>query len=145
MTTIKIITKPYEFANMIRELSTAKILGVDTETTGLDPHTYHPLLISLYDGKVAYVVDLLSLGLDVIKQLKKILESHDILKVGHNLLFEWKFFYKTAKIDMQHMHDVMIADKMIKAGLKMRHGLKEVAQRRLGLDLDKSIRKTFIG
>ena len=71
---IQIVSKPYQFANMIRELSSAKILGVDTETTGLDPYTYYPLLISLYDGKVAYVVDLLALGLDIIKQLKPILE-----------------------------------------------------------------------
>src|SRR5207253_4145208 len=145
MTVTKIITKPYEYANMIRELSTAKILGVDTETTGLDPYTYHPLLISIYDGKTAYVVDLLSIDKARVKDLKGILESHDILKVGHNLLFEWKFFYHVARIDMQHMHDVMIADKMLKAGLKLRHGLKEVAARRLGLELDKSIRKSFIG
>lgn len=145
MTTIKIITKPYEFANMLRALSSAKIIGIDTETTGLDPYTYHPLLMSIYDEQIAYVIDILSLGKDIIKQLKPLLESHDVLKVGHNLLFEWKFFYHFGRIDMQHMHDVMIADKMLKAGLKLRHGLKEVAARRLGLDLDKSIRKTFIG
>ena len=145
MTTIQIVTKPYQFANMLRELSKATILGVDTETTGLDPHTYHPLLISLYDGKVAYVVDILALGKDIIKQLKPLLESHDVLKIGHNLVFEWKFFYHFGRIDMQHMHDVMIADKMIKAGLRMKHTLKDVTMRRLGIDLDKSIRKTFIG
>jgi len=142
---ISIISKPYQFANMLRELSAATIIGIDTETTGLDVHSYHPLLISIYDGKTAYVVDILKLGTDIIKQLKPILESHDVLKVGHNLLFEYKFFYKFGKIDMCHMHDVMIADKMLKAGLKLRHGLKEVAQRRLGLDLDKTIRKSFIG
>lgn len=144
MTTIKIVSKPYEFANMIYELSTAKILGVDTETTGLDPYSYHPLLVSLYDGKTAYVVDLLALGKDIVKQLKPILESHDVLKVGHNLLFEYKFFYHIARIDMQHMHDIMIVDKMLKAGLKMRHTLKDIVLRRLNIDVDKTIRKSFI-
>jgi DNA polymerase I len=141
---IQIVSKPYQFANMIIELRKATILGVDTETTGLDPHTYHPLLISLYDGKTAYVVDLLALGKDIVKQLKDILESHSILKVGHNLVFEWKFFYHIARIDMQHMHDIMIADKMINAGLRMQHTLKEIVSRRLNIDMDKSIRKTFI-
>lgn len=144
MTTIQIVSKPYQFANMLRELQSAKLLGVDTETTGLDPHTYHPLLISLYDGKIAYVVDIIALGKDIIKQLKSILEDKNILKIGHNLIFEWKFFYHTARIDMQNMHDIMIADKMINAGLRMQHTLKEVALRRLGIEMDKTIRKSFI-
>lgn len=141
---IQIITKPYQYANMIRDLQNAPIISIDTETTGLDPHTYHPLLISIYDGITAYVVDLLSIPIERIKDLKPLLESHDILKVGHNLLFEWKFFYKFGRIDMQHMHDIMICDRMIHAGLHMRHTLKDVVQRRLDIDLDKTIRKTFI-
>jgi DNA polymerase I-like protein with 3'-5' exonuclease and polymerase domains len=145
MTNIQIVSKPYQFANMLHELLKTKFLGVDTETTGLDPHTYHPLLISLYDGKTAYVIDLLSLGKDIIKQLKPILESHDILKIGHNLSFEWKFFYHTARIDMQHMHDIMIVDRMIYAGLHKRHTLKDVVLRRLDIEMDKTIRKSFIG
>lgn len=144
MTNIQIVSKPHQYANMIRELQNTKFLGIDTETTGLDPHTYHPLLISLYDGKTAYVVDLLSIDKERIKDLKPILESHEILKIGHNLSFEWKFFYHTARIDMQNLHDIMIADRMIYAGLKMRHALKDVTSRRLAIDMDKTVRKSFI-
>jgi DNA polymerase I-like protein with 3'-5' exonuclease and polymerase domains len=39
----------------------------------------------------------------------------------------------------------MIVDRMVFAGLRMKHTLKDVVMRRLGIDLDKAIRKTFIG
>ncbi len=145
MTNIQIITKPHEYANMIRELHKTKFLGIDFESTGLDVHTYTLLLMSLYDGKTAYVVDLLSIGKERIKDLKPILESPDVLKIGHNLSFEWKALYHFAKIDMQNMHDMMICDRMILAGLRKRHTLKDVVLRRLNIDVDKTIRKDFIG
>lgn len=141
---IKIITKPYEFANMVQVLSSAKILGIDFETTGLDVHSYTPLLLSLYADDTAYVVDLLSIPVERIRDLKPILESKDVIKVGHNLSFEYKALYKVARIDMQHMHDIMICDRMILAGLRKRHTLKDVVLRRLNIDVDKTIRKSFI-
>jgi len=141
---VKVIKEPYQFDMMIKQLEKATILGVDTETTGLDPFTYKPLLISLYDGTTAFVVDLLALGVAKIKQLKPILENPNILKVGHNLSYEYKFFYHTARIEMQHLHDIMIVDRMVYAGLKMQHTLKAVVLRKLDIDMDKTIRASFI-
>ncbi len=141
---IKVITKRVEYTQMIQNIQRASILGIDTETTELDPYTYHPLLISLYDGTTAYVVDLLKIHPQHIKELQPILEDPNILKVGHNLSFEWKFFYHLARIEMVNMHDVMISDRMIFAGLRMKHTLKDVALRCLGIDMDKTIRKSFI-
>ena len=145
MTVIKVITKPSDYAVMIQKLERAKILGVDTETTGLDPYTYSLLLVSLYDGETAYVVDFTKLPLDKIKYLKPILENPNIKKIGHNLTFEWKAFYHICRIDMQNLHDVMITDRMVHAGLRLKHTLKDVVLRRLGIDVDKTIRKEFIG
>ena len=142
---IQVITELYQFAMMLSEIKTARIIGVDTETTGLDPYTYHPLLISLYAHDIAYVIDVVKLGTNCIKQLKSILEDPMVKKIGHNLSFEWKFFYHLARIDMRNLHDGMIADRMIFAGLRMKHTLKDVVQRRLGIDVDKAVRKTFIG
>src|SRR5215216_3327376 len=139
MIDVKVIKEAYQFDMMIKQLEQATILGVDTETTGLDPYTYHPLLISLYDGVTAFVIDLLKIDRKKIKQLKPILESPDILKVGHNLSYEWKFFYHLARIEMVYMHDVMLVDRMNFGGLKMQHTLKAVTLRLLDIDMDKTI------
>lgn len=141
---INIITEPYQVTQMVEVLSRAKILGVDTETTGLDPYTYTPLLISLYDENEAYVMDLTKLDKTNIKSLKGILENQNIKKIGFNLSFEYKFFYHLARIKMVNMHDGMISDRMIYAGLRLKHTLKDVTMRRLNIDMDKTIRKSFI-
>lgn len=142
---IQVIANPASYKEMVQKLERAKLIGVDTETTGLDPYTYSLLLVSLYDGDTAYVVDFTKLPLEYIKYLKPTLENPAILKVGHNLSFEWKAFYHTCRIDMQGLHDVMISDRMIFAGLRLKHTLKDVALRRLSIDVDKTIRKEFIG
>jgi len=142
---VDIITRADDIDKVVKVLSRASILGVDTETTGLDPYTYHPLLISLFAHDIAYVIDVTKTGVDSIKKLKPLLENKDIKKIGHNLSFEWKFFYHTARIDMQNLHDVMISSRMIHAGLRYRHTLKDVMLRRFNIDVDKTIRKEFIG
>jgi DNA polymerase-1 len=142
---VDVITDVKDIDKLVKVLSRASIIGVDTETTGLDPYTYHPLLISFFVQHIAYVVDLTKTGIDCIKKFKPLLEDKNIKKVGHNLSFEWKFFYHTARIDMQNLHDVMISSRMIHAGLRLRHTLKDVVMRRFNIDLDKTIRKEFIG
>ena len=144
MIDVKVIKEAYQFDMMIKQLENAKILGVDTETTGLDPYSYHPLMISLYDSTTAFVVDLLKIDHKKIKQLKPILESPEIIKVGHNLSYEWKFFYHLGRIEMINMHDVMLVDRMNYAGLQMQHTLKAVVLRKLDIDMDKTIRASFI-
>lgn len=142
---IVVITKPADYTLMVQKLKRATILGIDTETTGLDPYTTTLLLAQFYDGETAYVVDFTKLPVEKLKLLKPILEDPAILKVGHNLSFEYKVFYHNARIELVNLHDVMIADRMINAGLRMKHTLKDVALRRLGVDMDKTVRKTFIG
>lgn len=142
---IKVITKPADYAMMIQALEKATHIGVDTETTGLDPYTTNLLLVSLYDGITAYVVDFTRLPIEKLKLLKGIFENPRIKKIGHNLSFEWKVFYHNARIELENLHDMMIADRMTYAGLKMKHTLKDVVLRRLGIDVDKGIRKEFIG
>jgi DNA polymerase-1 len=87
-------------------------LAIDTETTGLTPMSADLVGISICPavGKAAYIpvghtsdtVDLLGGG-DVIKQLsparvmelmKPLLEDRSVLKVGHNIKYDWQMFAK---------------------------------------------------
>ncbi|MFX7589815.1 hypothetical protein ABTJ68_19085, partial [Acinetobacter baumannii] len=45
------------------------VLGVDLETTGLDPHTARPRLLSLAGERFAVVVDLFRVPLEVFRPL----------------------------------------------------------------------------
>lgn len=87
-------------------------LAIDTETTGLTPMSADLVGISICPavGKAAYIpvghtsdtVDLLGGG-DVIKQLsparamelmRPLLEDRSVLKVGHNIKYDWQMFAK---------------------------------------------------
>jgi len=141
-----LITTQKQLRATINEISEATMIGIDTEFTSLDVYASTLLLISLATENQAYVIDMTQLdNTTVFTMLRDIIEDPKILKVGHNLTAEWKQFYHHGKIMMVHMHDTMIADQLINAGLPMRFGLKDVVSRRLGIELDKEIREDFIG
>lgn len=141
---IRLITKPYEFATMLQEIQSARVIGIDTETTSLDPHAATLLLLSLFFNDTAYVIDFTLLPIQRLKLLKDTLEDTRVLKVGQNITYDWKILYHNARIEMQCMHDVMVVDRMIYAGLHYRHDLKSIVLRRMNVDIEKDIRKTFI-
>jgi DNA polymerase-1 len=128
------------------ELSTTDVIAVDTENTGLDPYTARPLIVSLSSRTANYVIDLTTQDAkDAYTALQPLLEDPNILKIGHNLTYDWKIFHHQAGIMMEHMHDTMIADRLIYAvGYKVPFALKDVTARRLGITRDKSIRSSFI-
>jgi len=140
-----IVTTLKQLRVLIRSLIDEPMIGIDTEFSNLDVYASTLLLISIATPTDAYVLDMTQLDhTATFLLLRDVLESSLILKVGHNLTAEWKQFYHHGKVTMVHMHDTMVADQLINAGLPLRFGLKEVVQRRLGIDLDKEIREEFI-
>lgn len=129
---------------LLSALDEATIIGIDTEFSSLDTHASILLLISMAVNGEKYVLDMTVLPKDTLMQLKPYFENPAILKVGHNLVAEWKQLYHNCHIMMTGMHDTMIADQMINGGLPMRFSLQEVAFRRLGIELDKTVRTEFI-
>lgn len=143
-TTVHLVDTPEKFHALLRALENKKYIGIDFEFTDLDVYASTLLLMSIaYAADHAYVIDFTKLPLDYLKQLKPILESPDVLKLAQNATVEYKQVYHNSRIKMQNIHDCMVADQIIFAGLPYRYGLKEIAERRLGIELDKSIRKEF--
>lgn len=142
--TVQLIDNPQDLDILLHALNDATIIGIDTEFTNLDVYKSRLLLMSLFVNGISYVLDFTKLNIECLKQLEGVLENDSILKVGHNLTVEYKQLYHHARIMMRNMHDTMIADQLILAGLPKRFSLKDVALRRLGIDMDKQIRMEFI-
>ncbi len=89
------------------------VLAIDTETTGLTPATANLVGISIASkiGKAAYIplahvqeTDLFGAAsgdatpqmdkADAIAMLKPILEDKSVLKIGHNMKYDWQMFAK---------------------------------------------------
>jgi DNA polymerase I len=117
-------------------LSKARIIGLDTETLGLDPHQHRVRLlqISSPDNPV-FVFDLFKLS--DISPIKSILEG-DSIKVGQNLKFDLQMLWSTGFSITPPLFDTMIAVKLLTAGLHgVRANLQAITKKYLGIDLPK--------
>lgn len=130
---------------LVEDAGKATIIGIDTEFTDInDLYTSKLLLVSMFFAGTKYVLDMTVINKDLFQKLKPVLEDNSILKVGHNLTVEWKQFYKYSRIMMAGMHDTMVCEQMLCAGLNLKFDLRSVANRRLNIDMDKNIRTEFI-
>lgn len=115
----------------------------DTETSGRDPHICK-ILCAQFGNKGAdtqIVVD--TLTTDIILY-KNILETK--LLVGHNLKFDIQFLYNHQIIPTK-IWDTMIIDQLLHLGFDNKffhYSLKDVAMRRLKIDIDKTTRGEII-
>ncbi|NDC22564.1 MAG: hypothetical protein EBZ49_00315 [Proteobacteria bacterium] len=140
---MKYITDTKDVESLLPLLLKQPAWGVDTETTGLDPHTDKVTLVQIGRPEEQYVIDARKVS---IEPLRPFFESHEILKIGHNLKFDYKMLKGNFKIEMEALRDSLLCEKICTAGLK-RNGfsLEDVMRGRLGIEMDKELQKSFIG
>lgn len=112
-------------------------IELDTETTGLDPHTKELLCMQLGTPDRQYVIDTTS---TLISRFKPLLEDKNKLFLLQNAKFDLKFLFKHG-IEVSNVYDTMLAECLLTSGHEDRSvGLKAIAMKYLGVDLDKSVR-----
>ena len=134
------VITPEESLNIIKDWKSAQ---ADSETTGLDPHIDTLLLFQLgsVDGETQIVIDCTTVD---IKIYKEFLES--VYLEFHNGKFDLQFLY-SAGIVPRKVYDTMIVEQLLYLGYPsaaISYSLKAVAERRLGILLDKSVRGKII-
>lgn len=132
-------------------------VSLDTETTGLDPHTEKVLLLQIGTAQKQFVID----GLHPqIKRLKPVLEDKTLRKLVVNGGFDHKMILSNFGIRVENYWDVARADEVIYNGVfndlvpdnatksKMLYmksfSMAALAKRHLGITVDKSRQKTFV-
>jgi DNA polymerase-1 len=129
--------------NMCRELSGVEPLGLDTETTELDPRKGELRLLQLSSGKRTFVVDLRPFrdirSTPELGPLRNILEGNGQIKIAHNAKFDAKWIRYHLGCEIGGIFDTYLASQLIAAGDgERRHSLADVAQFFTGVELDKS-------
>ena len=119
------------------------ILQLDSETTGRDAHLCDILCIQFGNDKAdaRIVVDCTTVN---IKLYKELIETKRC--VGHNLKFDLQFLYNYGIIPLK-VYDTMIVEQLLHLGWpagQISYSLKEVAWRRLGINIDKTVRGEII-
>ncbi len=131
-------------------LSNQSAIGLDTETTELDPYTGRLRLIQLAAPDGVSIIDLDAFANggngelahnEALLPLKRLLEAPRPIKIAHNAKFDAKFLKHNLGADLVGVFDSLLASQLISAGdIEERHGLETVATRYLNESVDKSER-----
>jgi DNA polymerase I-like protein with 3'-5' exonuclease and polymerase domains len=131
----------------VESLSQQAAIGLDTETTDLDPYNARLRLIQLAAPEGVRIIDLdafahgNSTRNEVFEPLRKLLEAPRPIKIAHNAKFDAKFIKHNLGADLGGIFDTLLASQLIGAGdIEERHGLDVVAGRYLNESVDKSER-----
>ncbi len=122
----------------IAPFRSAKRLALDCETTGIDPHTDRIRLLQIaVPAQPVLVIDLFAFSVNECKLLQQLLVS-PMLKIAHNLKFDWQFLTQAGFQLAGPFFDTQLAYQVLKAGRKGKASLGVVAKKLLGINLDKT-------
>lgn len=127
----------------LREIESWNLIQLDSETTGRDPHLCDFLCVQMGNDKADKRIVIDTSTVDI-RKYKNVLESK--LCVGHNLKFDLQFLYNYGIVPRK-VYDTMIVEQFLHLGFPtgtMKYSLKEVAGRRLGINIDKTVRGEII-
>lgn len=145
-TRYELIKTPEQLSKVTSELSGHHAIGLDTETTDLDPYTARLRLIQLAAADRVAIVDLNHFGLDLKKDealapLRRLLAAARPIKIAHNAKFDAKFIKHNLGVRIGGLFDTLLASQLVSAGdIEERHGLEAIAARYLNEAVDKSER-----
>lgn len=128
----------------LKLLSQYDVLGIDTETTGLDEHSDKLIMLQLGNYNTQFVIDLTTID---IKHYIPILTNPDITFIGQNLAFDLRFLLKKGIIlNMDKLYDTFVAENCIYRGhppYYRRKGLDSLVYNYLGINLPKEVRQNI--
>ena len=119
-------------------LEPLKVVGLDTETMGMDPYTRDLIMLQLGCFEYQVVIDLTTVDINF---YKKYLES-DRLFIGWNIKFDLKFLFHK-RIVVRNVYDGFLAEKLLYQGFPSgihSMSLKSAGENYLGVELDKTVR-----
>jgi DNA polymerase I-like protein with 3'-5' exonuclease and polymerase domains len=137
------ITNSTDLEKAIRFLKTVKLIGLDTETNGLDPHNTQVLLISFGNENRQFVLDVAKLGTHIYKALD-ILKQDNIVKVLHNAKFDYEMIKTNFDIELKEMRDTLLADHLLSQGKNVKkHSLDVTLEKYMGIKVSKELQTSF--
>jgi DNA polymerase I-like protein with 3'-5' exonuclease and polymerase domains len=135
-----------EVQDIISYFKNHKFIALDTETSGLDPHSCELLSIQFGDFDQQFVVEY---SPNILEKLKPLLLRKDVVWVLQNAKFDLQFFYKH-NIILENIFDTYLAEGVLYCGFDdvklpnyVRKSLDVLVLKYCGVLLNKSIRGTI--
>src|SRR5215813_15384839 len=146
-TQYELVTTPAQLQRAVEQLSTKQVIGLDTETTDLDPYVSRLRLVQLATPENVFIIDLDKFAGHDLKQSQEFASFRELLrtprpiKIAHNAKFDAKFIKHNFGVDVVGLFDTLLASQLVSAGdIEERHGLEAIAGRYLNEAVDKTER-----
>jgi DNA polymerase I len=146
-TPYELITTPEQLRRAVAQLASRQVIGLDTETTDLDPYISRLRLVQLATPDNVFIIDVDKFADYDLKQSEEFASFRELLsaprpiKIAHNSKFDAKFIKHNWGVDLGGLFDTLLASQMVSAGdIEERHGLEAIAGRYLNEVVDKSER-----
>lgn len=141
----KLINEISQLGKFVEDLSTTKVIALDTETTGLDVHINPLTLVQIKLNDTIYIFDFRKFGRENLTNIIQRVEDSGKVVLAHNAKFDWKYIYKNTGIKLLNMYDTMLAEVMLTMGVGNRfYSLKELITKYLNVEISKEERSEFI-
>jgi DNA polymerase I len=145
-TNYRLVKTAEELRVAVELLSSQVAIGLDTETTDLDPYNARLRLIQLAGRDGVSIIDLNSFAGDMkqseaLAPLRQLVTSPRPIKIAHNAKFDAKFIKHNLGVDLVGLFDTLLASQLVSAGdIEDRHGLAAITERYLNQTVDKTER-----
>ena len=135
----QLIKAAEELPKVAEALISAEAIGLDTETTGLNPRDGRMRLLQLATPDETFVID--TFETKDLSPLVEILEDGPV-KVFHNSKFDYQFLFAEYGVRVQPIFDTMLAAQLLDGGEQgASYALTAVAERYLDEEVDKSVQR----
>jgi ribonuclease D len=114
---------------------TGRVIAVDTETMGLDPHRDRLCLVQLSEGDGTAVLVQFSGNYDA-PELKRLLADESVLKLFHFGRFDMAVLKHYFGVMPRPVYCTKVASRLART-FTDRHGLKDLCRELLGIELSK--------
>jgi len=140
------VSDPANIDKVKADLAKASIVGIDTETTGLDPLVNRIRLLQIATVDAVWLLDMFKLPTGLVREeiLEKLLPDKRVVKIMQNSKFDLKFLQTSFGYGLREtrmLFDTYLAAKLLDGGQYTPCGLDALAYRLLGVSLDKSFQK----
>ena len=114
-TNYQLVKNEEQLRQAVESLTTHQAIGLDTETTELDPYVGRLRLIQLATPSGVFIVDLDAFGGNgnlsqnpALEPLRRLLSANRPIKIAHNAKFDAKFIKHYLGIDLGGLFDTLL-------------------------------------
>jgi len=134
-----------QLSELLNTLLTSKsnIISIDSETTSLDFLSGRILLIQLRLENQTFIINPSKFEKGYIEGLLKVINTKFRI-IGHNIIFDMKFFLKNYNVTLEKVHDTMITESILNMGIGSPfYSLEELVAIYENQNVEKQIRTEF--